>query len=112
VDVSPDPIYHIAEGADWRTAQRTGSYRAPSLDTEGFVHCSTATQLRRVARTFYSGRADLVLLSINPQRLTASLRYERAIDVADDYPHVYGPVNVDAVVSATPFDADGDVRVE
>lgn len=111
-------IYHIAAQSDWEAAQQTGRYCSPSLSEEGFIHCSTALQVERSANKFFSGRRDLLLLCIDPARLTSELRVEAPIDPrtqqpeagrSDLFPHIYGALNTDAVISAAPFlpDADG-----
>ena len=95
-------IYHIAVQAEW--ARAAGSYRAPSLDHEGFIHCSTAEQVMDVANTFYRGRNDLVLLEIDAEKLTSPVEIEPPVGSSDDttterFPHVYGPINTDAIVT-------------
>ncbi len=107
-------IYHITPFADWTAAQRAGLYRAPSLDQEGFIHCSTAAQVVPVANRYYRGAADLCLLTIAEDRLSAPLKWEPpappsstqrppADAAAELYPHLYGPLNLDAVVAVTPL---------
>ncbi len=100
-------IYHIASRADWQSAQKNGSYTADSLAAEGFIHCSKAEQVAGVARRFYAGRRGLVLLVIDPQKLTSDLRYELGSDRPDElFPHIYGPLNLEAVASALDFEPD------
>ena len=77
-------------------------YRTPSLDTEGFVHLSKPDQVTAVADFLYRGRTDLVLLYVRPDRLTAELRYE-ALTTDEPFPHLYGPLNLNAVVRVVPF---------
>ena len=97
-------ILHITTAPEWDAAQRAGAYRAPSLDTEGFVHCSQPTQVAHVADWFYRDVDDLVLLCIDPERLTSELLWEPSADAfAGDFPHVYGPIDVDAVVKVLPW---------
>ena len=113
-------IYHLAAGADWQAAKGQGSYRAASLEAEGFIHCSTAAQVERVANAFLKGQRGLVLLCIDPAKLTSDLKWEgpahpnpdAAGKPSDDqlFPHLYGPLNVDAVVAALPFEAGADGR--
>ena len=62
-----EPIFHLAQPSDW--ARSIDVYSPASVDEEGFVHCSTGQQLAEVARTFYSGRNDLILLTIDPGML-------------------------------------------
>jgi glutathione S-transferase len=95
-------IYHIAARADWDAAQEAGLYAADSLASEGFIHCSTGAQVLGTAGRFYAGRHDLVLLAIDPARLTAELRYEEG-EPGVLFPHLYGPLGLHAVVGIYPF---------
>ena len=104
-------IYHIAEAADWERAQRDGQYtmstRGRTLAEEGFIHASTATQVPLVAAAYYRDAPDLVLLVIDAERVRPELRYEQVPGQPDPYPHIYGPLNLDAVVQTRPFQATG-----
>ncbi|GAA4399418.1 hypothetical protein GCM10023168_06720 [Fodinibacter luteus] len=99
------PIHHLAEPHAWHEALRTGEYRwstlGRSLDDEGFVHCSSAAQLAGVLGRYYADHdRDLVLLTIDPARLTAPLEWEAADPgTGEEFPHVYGPITPDAVVA-------------
>ena len=93
-------IFHLAAAGDWRA--RTESYRTPDLDDEGFIHCSTSGQLRDAALRHFSGHTDLVLLTIDPDLVDAAIVNEDLYDVGEEFPHVYGPIPVRAVVSAAP----------
>lgn len=95
------PILHITTRTVWDAAQHAGEYCAASLDTEGFIHCSTPQQVLGPANAFYRGQHDLVLLVIDPAKLQADLRYEAAD--ADLFPHLYGALNLDAVIDVLPF---------
>ena len=63
-------IFHITTAPEWDAARGVGEYRAPSLDTEGFIHCSLPTQVNHVADWFYRDVPDLVLLCVDPAQLT------------------------------------------
>src|SRR5262249_41586895 len=92
-------LYHIATVADWEAARAAGVYRAPSLASEGFIHCSTRPQLGPVARAFFAGRTDVVVLRLDAARLGAAVRWEDAPGPAPGpFPHVYGAIPVAAVV--------------
>jgi glutathione S-transferase len=106
-------IYHIATRTDWETAQADGEYTRSSVDKtlaeEGFIHASQASQVARTANKFYRDvPGDLVLLVIDPGRLRAEVRYEDVPGAELPFPHVYGPLNTDAVVEARPFAAGPD----
>jgi uncharacterized protein (DUF952 family) len=100
-------ILHIASAADWAHARATWSYAADSLATEGFIHCSTPAQVLGPANALFRGRVDLLLLVLDPTRIRAEIRYEGAPG-GEQFPHVYGPVDLDAVVRAVPFPAEAD----
>jgi uncharacterized protein (DUF952 family) len=100
-------IYHIAEAADWEQAQRDGQYttstRGVSLAEQGFIHTSQPAQVALVANAFYQGVPDLVLLTIDTERVGSPIRYEPVPGQDLPYPHIYGPLNPDAVIEARPF---------
>jgi uncharacterized protein (DUF952 family) len=91
-------IYHILSGADWTAAQAAGEYRPESLETEGFIHCSLRGQVERVANAFYREQDDLLLLAIEKDRLQAAVRFEDLLGEGMRFPHIYGPLNLEAVV--------------
>ena len=91
-------IYHITTRGEWEAAVAKGSYQAATQPEEGFMHCSTAEQVPGVLERYYSGGTGLVKLRIDPEKLTSPLIYELAASVNQLFPHIYGPLNVDAVV--------------
>jgi uncharacterized protein (DUF952 family) len=100
-------IFHIATRETWDEAARAGEYRADTLATEGFIHCSEAHQVGEVANVRFRGREDLVLLWIEPARVRAEIKYEDASDGSGKFPHIYGPLNIDAVARATDYREQG-----
>lgn len=109
---SPSWLYHLALRSEWTMARRDGSYRRStrgrSLAEEGFVHLSAAHQLAGTAQRFYADvpSGELLLLTIDPQRLrTAGLevRHEPALGSGELFPHLYGPLPLEAVLLAQPF---------
>lgn len=102
-------IFHLTARADWSAAQAGGEYSADSLAGQGFIHCSRLDQILRVADTFYPGQAGLVLLEIDPTRLTSELRWDPGADLATElFPHVYGPINLNAVLQVIDFEPGPD----
>jgi uncharacterized protein (DUF952 family) len=107
----------LTSRADWLAAQQTGEYRAPSLESEGFIHCSTEQQIVRVANSFYARQHGLVLLVIDPSQLKAELRWEPPAHpnpqadlppTNELFPHIYGPINIEAVTKVLDFEPDVD----
>lgn len=103
-------ILHIADSTDWEASILQGFYQGPTLASEGFVHCSTAEQVVPVANRLFRGRQDLVLLVIDPRRLSAEVRPENLEGGSELYPHIYGPIELDAVVRTVPFRPGPDGR--
>lgn len=103
-------IYHITAASDWAQARRDGAYRQStrgrSLADEGFIHASTAPQVAPVANAFYQDCSDLLVLFIDAGKVQSEIRYEQVPGSADPFPHIYGPLNVDAVVQAVPLERD------
>ena len=90
-------LLHITTRSAWAAALACGSYEPASLAAEGFVHLSTPEQIFGTAERYYRGVADLVVLYVDPARLTAPLRWDFAPDRGEPFPHLYGPLNTDAV---------------
>ncbi len=99
-------LFHITTAEAWERAKAAGEYRAPSLETERFIHLSTDAQWLRTAQRFFRGQHGLVLLSIRPDLLKAEVKFERAD--GEDFPHLYGALNLDAVVEVSPLPVVGD----
>ena len=106
-------IYHITSRAHWQSAIEGGGYSPPSLQAEGFIHCSRSEQALGVANDFFRGGSDLLLLCIDERKLSAELRWEAPAHPAqadanqeiDDsaFPHIYGELNLEAVVATAAF---------
>jgi uncharacterized protein (DUF952 family) len=108
-------ILHITSKKGWADARTLGSYLAPSLSNEGFIHCSTESQVLPVANAFYRGQSDLVLLVIDAAKLEAELKWEApagpavaGIAADDVFPHIFGPINLEAVAAVVDLVAAPD----
>ncbi len=102
-----DAICHIAPRAAWAQAQAAGAYRGDTLDREGFIHCSTVAQVVATADRYFRGRADLVLLVIDPTRVEPEIRYESAPG-GERFPHIYGPLDLAAVTRCLALEPGAD----
>ena len=92
-------IYHIVLPEIWEQVRNEPLYRHESLAAEGFIHCSYEDQLVAVIERYYSDRDELVVLTIDTDKLTARLVAEPSTG-GEIYPHIYGPLNMTAVVDA------------
>jgi uncharacterized protein (DUF952 family) len=105
-------ILHMCAAGDWTGTE----YRALSLGTEGFIHCSDPGTAHLPAAALFPGRTDLVLLEIDPARLDVPLRWEEGVPPHPAgvwFPHIYGPIRPEAVIAVHPFppDPDGTFRL-
>jgi uncharacterized protein (DUF952 family) len=109
-------LYHLAERADWVDARAAGSYRVStrgvSLAEQGFIHTSLRHQVQGIADVVFAGVDDVVLLVIDSDRLGVPVRYEPGEPGGADYPHIYGPLPVDAVTDAIPLTRGPDGRLQ
>lgn len=104
-------LVHICAKDDWQFAQGRGEHRPDSLEAVGFIHLSTPEQVHLPANRLYAGRTDLVLLHVDPDRLTAPVRWEPGVPTDPEsmlFPHLYGPLPVGAVTSVTPYPPESD----
>jgi uncharacterized protein (DUF952 family) len=92
-------IYHVTTAAEWQSAKEAGAYTTPSLQAEGFIHCSANdAQVAGVVKRYFAGKTNLVKLDIDTAKLSSRFIYEWSPSTADTFPHVYGPINLDAVI--------------
>jgi uncharacterized protein (DUF952 family) len=109
----PAVLVHLCSGDEWRSAQAAGERRPESLDAVGFVHLSTPEQVHLPANRLCAGRTDLVLLRIDPTRLSSPVRWEPGVPGDPDamvFPHLYGALPVSAVINVTSYRPDADGR--
>ncbi len=104
-------ILHLIKRSDWLLAQQQGTLTPPSLHSEGFVHCSTEHQMVAVANKYYVGANDMLLLRIDPKLLASPLKWEPPAHIDGSptmpgepfFPHIYGHINIDAVIEIIEF---------
>jgi uncharacterized protein (DUF952 family) len=104
-------LFHITTQQVWDEARDVGRYVPPAFDHDGFIHLSEERQWINTANRFYRGRPSLVVLVIDEKRLASEVRREPAD--GDLFPHLYGPLNLDAVseVYQLRLAANGDILV-
>ncbi len=96
-EASMKQVYHITTRSEWELALGHGSYRPPSLATEGFIHASTAGQLAGTFHRFFRGLEGLILLRIDLDRVAAPIEWTDSPHSAEPFPHIVGGLNLDAV---------------
>jgi uncharacterized protein (DUF952 family) len=102
-------IYKICPEALWRQAEETGIFHGAAIDlSDGFIHFSTASQVRETAAKHFAGQAGLLLAAIDTAKLGDALKYEVSRGGAL-FPHLYAPLDLAAVrwVKPLPLDASG-----
>jgi uncharacterized protein (DUF952 family) len=93
-------VYHLATADCWNRQISQNAYSPDAFSNDGFIHCCTREQLAGVASRYYKNTSDLLLLVVDCGRLHAELVYENTVGGDELFPHLYGPLNRDAVVSA------------
>ena len=105
-------IYHLTTAGDWEQGKAAGAYttstRGRTLAEQGFIHASTPRQVAPVANSFYKDVPDLVVLVIDTDRLTSPLQHDEVPGWDEPFPHIYGPLNPEAVVDAVPLEPGPD----
>lgn len=107
-------IYHVTSAADWEAGRTAGEYttstRGKTLAEVGFLHASTAAQIVPVAGFIHQDAPEepLIVLVVDTGRLTSPWRYDDVPGWDEPFPHIYGPLNPDAVVEAVPFEPGPD----
>lgn len=103
-------IFHITTPEAWQKAKNLGKYQTKSLETEGFIHCSTQSQILTIANTFYANYTQLILLKIDVDQLISEVKWESPnhpnsiikhdINHREQFPHVYGVINLKAIIES------------
>ena len=100
-------ILHITHRDTWEESKKTGVYEGDTLSSQGFIHCSTKDQVIEVANFLFKSQTGLVLLVIDEDTVVPEIKYEDAGN-KKLYPHIYGPLNVDAVITVVDFPPNED----
>jgi uncharacterized protein (DUF952 family) len=94
-------IYHVTTKKLWAEAQLVGHFDSDTLETEGFIHCSTEPQVAGVLERYYKGQTDLVKLKIDKSKVDRPLIFELAGSINEVFPHIHGALNLNAVVEVS-----------
>ncbi len=100
-------ILHITQNKEWEKAKNLGTYCSNTLESEGFIHCSTLTQVIGSANRFFKDQKDLVILKIDVDLVNSEIRYEGAA-ANNLFPHIYGELNIDAVTQVIDLESDNN----
>ena len=101
-------ILHITRCTEWEAAQKTGVYSSADFELEGFIHASLVNQILGSAERHYHGQQGLMLLGIDTRLVQAVTRFENLVGGSQQFPHIFGALNLDAVIGSAPFETDGD----
>lgn len=111
---SGDPmIIHLIKQTEWEASTNLEAIASSSLKHEGFIHCCNLEQLENIAECYYKGQSDLLILVIDERKLSSELKYEAAPGYTELYPHLYGPINREALAEVIPLPCglDGTFKV-
>ena len=103
-------ILHITTRTAWEEAQFAGNYTGDTLHSDGFIHLCQPVQLLTVAERFFKGQEGLVVMVVDSERVRSPLRYEQSD--GEDFPHLYGPLNMDAVLQVVDFPLNDSGKFE
>lgn len=101
-------LFHILKKEEADAAKASGSYIPANYSVEGFIHCSYASQVCKVAAHFYKAQENLVLLEIDKSVLTSKVIDEDLYDAGEDFPHIYGELPWQAVQIVHDFPCNDD----
>lgn len=104
-------IFHIAHLSDFQDRLPEDDYQCSSLAQDGFIHCCDKNQIAGVVNRYYSGVDDVTLLVIDVDKLKPALIHENTVGGSELFPHIYGPINTDAIIDARPFGLDSIERL-
>jgi uncharacterized protein (DUF952 family) len=91
-------IYHLVKPQYWNTQKENAAYFSETFNEETFIHASTKAQLNATANRYYKNETTVVLLEIDTNLLISELKYEYSPSVQQDFPHIYGGINKEAIV--------------
>ena len=106
--IKEDLIFHLVPKKKWHNNQRYGLYRPDLKDEEGFIHCSTADQVEDTANRFFKDQNNILLIVINYGKIQSDVKMEDTEGSGQEYPHIYGPLNMDAILDKIKLQSDED----
>lgn len=103
-----DLIFHVVKKENWKSQKKDSRYHPESLDSDGFIHCSTGRTIEEVTNRLYKDQDDILLIIINTTLVEPEIRYENSGNSDTKYPHIYGPLNMDAVIDKIELASEDD----
>ena len=103
-----DLIFHVVKKEDWKEYKKDSRYHPESLDTNGFIHCSSGRDIESITNSLYKGEDGVLLIIINTTLVEPEIRYENSGNSNIKYPHIYGPLNMDAVIDKIELASEDD----
>jgi len=100
-----NPIFHIVEENKWYSAETVNEYTGDTLKRDGFIHCCFKHQVKTVLQQWFNGVDNLFLIEIDPDRVDVEIRYENLEGGKELFPHIYGPLNLSAVICVSKINA-------
>lgn len=95
-------IVHITARERWHKSRRDGYYRPESLEETGYIRCLKPSQFVEIMEGILGEREDIMLVMIDEESVEAEIKYENFYDSGEKHPHIYGELNLDAVVEIKP----------
>ncbi|SMO90458.1 DUF952 domain-containing protein [Fodinibius sediminis] len=103
-----DLVFHITTKEEFNNQKRNNKYYPESLTSKGFIHCSKGSQIERTANHHFAGRQEVLLLVIDVSTLCSDIKYEVDEETGEKFPHIYGPLNTDAIMDKLNIFAESD----
>lgn len=103
-----DLLFHITTKKDWEKYKVNRNYEPESLEEQGFIPCSNGSQLEDTANRLFSDKDKILLLVIDVSTLGENVKYEEDEETGEKFPHLYGPLNANAVIDEIEIGAEDD----
>ena len=107
-----DLLFHITTNNDWKEFNNGGSYEPESFESEGFIHCSTGEQVEATANKIFGDKDEILLLVIDATTLHDDIKYEKDEDTGKKFPHLYSPLNTNAIIDKITIKAEDDGKFD
>lgn len=101
-----DLLFHITTKDNWKEYKTNGNYEPKTLESEGFIKCSSGNQLEDTANRIFSDKDEILLLVIDVSLVREDIKYEEDEDTGKKYPHIYGPLSTNAIIDKIAIQAE------